>query len=338
MAKRVTIKDVAQQAGVSYQTVSKVINGTQHVLPDTEARIWDAARALGYMPHQFARNLRAQRSRMIGYSWQPTLPDQANHILDMFLTSMVEEAEAAHYHLLPFPYRMNQDRVTDYRTLIDSGRVDGFVLTSVEYHDQRVSFLLERGFPFVAFGRSDPKLDFPYVDVDGAAGLKMAIEHLATKGHHRIALLAWPDDSRVGNERMQGYVEAMRAHGRLIEPHLIARGEGTFEFGRAATERWLDGDPAQRPTAIVALNDTMAIGAMHAGQGRGLTIGQELAVIGFDDAPMAQYLWPPLTTIRQPIRAIGLKCIEMLTMLLEGKTLTERQVLFQPQLIVRASA
>ncbi len=137
---------------------------------------------------------------------------------------------------------------------------------------------------------------------------------------------------------MQGYVEAMRAQGRLIEPHLIARGEGTFEFGRAATERWLDGDPAQRPTAIVALNDTMAIGAMHAGQGRGLTIGQELAVIGFDDAPMAQYLWPPLTTIRQPIRAIGLKCIEMLTMLLEGKTLTERQVLFQPQLIVRASA
>jgi DNA-binding LacI/PurR family transcriptional regulator len=338
MAKRVTIKDVAQKAEVSYQTVSKVINGTQHVLPDTEIRIWEAAQALGYVPHQFARNLRAQRSRMIGFSWLPTQPDQANHILDMFLTSMVEEAEAAHYHLLPFPYRAGQDRVTDYRTLIDSGRVDGFVLTSLNYDDARVPYLLERGCPFVAFGRTDPNLDFPYVDVDGAAGLKLAVEHLVTTGHQRIAILAWPDDSRVGNDRLQGYVEAMGLYGRAIEPYLIARGEGTFEFGRAATERWLGGDPARRPTAIVALNDTMAIGAMHAGQARGLTIGQELAVIGFDDAPMAQYLWPPLTTIRQPIRAIGQKCIEMLATLLEGKTLTERQVLFQPKLIVRTSA
>lgn len=338
MPKRVTIKDVAIKAGVSYQTVSKVLNGTQHVLPDTEARIWEAARELGYMPHQYARNLRVQRSGMIGYSWQPTLPDQANHILDMFLTSMVEEAEAAHYYLLPFPYRVGQEHVGDYRTLIDTGRVDGFVLTSVDYHDQRVLYLLERGFPFVAFGRSDASLDFPYVDIDGAAGLRMAVEYLAAKGHRRIGLIAWPDDSRVGNDRLEGYRSAMHAHALPIEPDLIARGEGTFEFGRAATERWLDGDPARRPTAIVTLNDTMAIGAMHAGQARGLTIGRDLAVIGFDDAPMAQYLWPPLTTIRQPIRAVGQKCIEILTRWLEGKPLTEKQVLLTPKLVVRESA
>src|SRR3989337_1939693 len=96
--KRVTIKDVAARAGVAYQTVSKVINGQVHVLPETEARIWDAARELGYKPNHNARNLRTQRSRMIGYSWVPIRPGQANHILDSFLTSMVAEAEAAGYH------------------------------------------------------------------------------------------------------------------------------------------------------------------------------------------------------------------------------------------------
>jgi DNA-binding LacI/PurR family transcriptional regulator len=137
MKKRVTVKDVALKAGVSYQTVSKVINGKQHVMPETEEHIWQAASELGYMPHQFARNLRTQRSRMIGYSWRPTLPDQVNHILDVFLSSMVEEAEAANYHLLPFPYRDGTAHVNDYKTLIDSGRADGFVTSSVKYRDAR---------------------------------------------------------------------------------------------------------------------------------------------------------------------------------------------------------
>ncbi|CAG0932616.1 HTH-type transcriptional repressor CytR [Thermoflexales bacterium] len=338
MNKRITVKDVALRAGVSYQTVSKVINGKQHVLPETEERIWQAARELGYMPHQFARNLRTQRSRMIGYSWRPALPDQANHILDMFMTSMVEEAEAANYHLLPFPFHEGTAHLDDYKTLIDSGRADGFVISSVEYHDARVTFLQERAFPFVAFGRSDAGLDFPFVDVDGSAGIQLATEHLISQGRDRIALLGWPENSRVGDDRLQGYVNAMRAAHLPIDPDLVARVEGTFELGKALTQHWLARGPAQRPTGIVALSDTLAIGAIHAAQECGVNIPQDLAVIGFDDAPMAQYLWPPLTSIRQPIREAGHKCIEMLTALLEGKNLEERQVILKPKLIVRASA
>src|SRR5688572_20311327 len=105
MKNRITIKDVAARAGVAYQTVSKVINGQAQVSAETEARIWEAARALGYRPSHTARSLRARRSQMIGYSWEPSLPGEANHILDLFLTSMVEAAEAAGYHLLPFPFR-----------------------------------------------------------------------------------------------------------------------------------------------------------------------------------------------------------------------------------------
>jgi len=132
MAKRITLKHVAARAGVSYQTVSKVINKKAQVSKETEERIWEAINALGYRPNQLARSLRAQRSCLIGYSWAPSPPDQANPILDLFLQSMVHAAEARGYHLLCFPHRVGVDRVDGYRELIDSQRVDGFVVSGVE--------------------------------------------------------------------------------------------------------------------------------------------------------------------------------------------------------------
>jgi DNA-binding LacI/PurR family transcriptional regulator len=337
MSAKVTLKAVAAHAGVSYQTVSKVLNGQLQVSPDTRQRIMDAVGALGYRPNQIARNMRVKRSFMIGYSWVQTSPDQVNHILDQFLTSMVREAEAAGYHLLPFPFREGQEQVEDYRGLIDTGRVDGFVLSSVNYNDPRIQFLLERGFPFVAFGRSNPELEFPFVDVDGVDGLRQAAEHLIQRGHRRIAAIAWPHDSRVGNERMKGYFHAMQAAGLDVLPEWIQRGEGTFEFGREAAANLLDLPEAQRPTALVTLNDTMAIGAMDMARERGLEVGCDFAIVGFDDAPMSQYLFPPLTTVRQPIREAGRKCVEALVALMEGRRPAEMQVLLTPKLIVRAS-
>jgi DNA-binding LacI/PurR family transcriptional regulator len=335
MPAPITLKEVAARAGVSYQTVSKVLNGQLKVSEETERRIQDAARALGYRPNQIARNMRLQRSGMIGYSWVPTSANQVNHILDIFLSSMVQEAEAAHYHLLPFPYRAGEAHVNTYRELIDTGRVDGFVLTSINYNDPQIQFLLGRNFPFVAFGRSNPEMDFPYVDVDGADGMRQAAEHLLECGYSRIAVIAWPSNSRVGNDRLNGLLETIQKAGQTIPPDWIRRGEGTFEFGYAAAGQLLDG--AERPNAILALNDTQAIGAIHAARERGLEVGRDLRIIGFDDAPMSQYLIPALSSIRQPIREAGRKCVEILVALMEEKEPKERQVLLQPQLIVRAS-
>ncbi len=330
-----TLKDVAAQAGVTYQTVSKVINGHAHVLPATEARIRAATQALGYKPNHSARSLRAQRSRMIGYSWVPTRPEQVNTILDWFLTSMVEEAEAAGYHLLPFPFDL---QISAYRELIDAGRVDAFVLSSVNYNDPRARFLQDQAYPFVAFGRSDANQDFPYVDVDGADGLRQATEHLLERGHRRIGALAWPIGSRVGDDRLSGYLAALEAAGLPARPEDIARGEGTFQFGLEATGQWLARPAAERPTALVALNDSLAIGAMHAMQRHGLRPGPDLALVGFDDSPTAQYLWPPLSSVRQPIRAAGQHCVGILVALLEGRTPATQHVLLKPELIVRPSS
>ncbi|MEO8355748.1 MAG: LacI family DNA-binding transcriptional regulator [Chloroflexota bacterium] len=338
MTNKITIKEVAVRAGVSYQTVSKVLNGQAQVSKETKQRIMDAVRELGYRPNQIARNMRAKRSHMIGYSWIPTDPNQVNHILDQFLSSMVLEAEAAGYHLLPFPFREGQALVDGYRELINTGLVDGFVISSVNYNDPRITFLLEQNFPFVAFGRSNAELDFPYVDIDGVDGLCQAVEYLISRGQRRIAAIAWPEDSRVGNERLGGYLQAMQAHGLDVQTQWIERGEGTFEFGRQAASRLLRLSPSERPTAIVALNDTQAIGALHAARELGLEVGQDILIIGFDDAPMSQYLFPPMTTVRQPIREAGRKCVEILLALMKGNQPLKRNVLLQPELILRDSA
>ncbi len=340
MSRRVTLKEVALRSGVSYQTVSKVINGQVQVTSETEARIWQAVRDLNYRPNYTARSLRSQRSFTIGYSWRPSPPDQANPILDAFLQSMFHAAELSGYYLLCFPYHNDSQRqIESYRELMETRRVDGFVLSGVEYNDPRVLLLLEQHFPFVAFGRSNPELRFPSIDVDGGYGLRLATEHLLAQGHRRIAALAWPEESRVGNNRMEGYFTAMRAAGIEPLPEWIRRGEGRYVFGYQATRELLSLPQDRRPTALVGLNDYMAIGAIKAAQDAGLTVGSQFAVTGFDDTPIAPYLTPPLTSIRQPVWEIGERLIQMLLEIVDGMASIEVEpVLVQPSLVIRASS
>lgn len=338
--KRVTIKEVAARADVSYQTVSKVINHKVEVLPETAERIWSAVEELGYRPNYTARSLRSQRSRTIGYTWSPTPHGLTNPILDQFLQSMFLTAEQSGYYLLCFPYHEENERQLQvYAELIDTGRVDGFVLSSVEYNDARVQFLLEREFPFVGFGRSDDEALFPYIDVDGGVGVYQSVVHLYKGGRRQIAALAWPEDSRVGNNRMSGYFNALKDCGLPINTHLIARGAGNYEFGYQACDEFLQLPRPLQPDAIVALNDYMAMGAMAAIQNKGLVPGEEIAVTGFDDNPIVQYLRPSLTTVQQPIWDIGQKVIEMLVYQLEeGKLPDPLCTLIPPRLIVRQSS
>jgi DNA-binding LacI/PurR family transcriptional regulator len=337
--RRITLKDVANLAGVSYQTVSKVINHKVQVTKETEEHIWQAVETLRYRPNHTARALRSQRSLTIGYSWPPSPHDQANPILDQFLQSIFEAAEERGYYLLCFPFRTDpQEQLATYGKLIDSGRVDGFILSSVEYQDPRVLLLLERNFPFTAFGRSDPELIFPWIDVDGARGIAMAVSHLLEMGHTRVGVLAWPESSRVGNDRMEGYFHTLHTAGITPKPSWIMRGEGRFAFGYKSTLEMLRLPENERPTALIALNDPMAIGAMQAARECKIAIGPQLAIASFDDTPMVQYLDPPLTSVRQPVWEVGQRIIPMLLDYIENGRLPEpTTVLVNPQLIIRGS-
>jgi len=334
----VTIKDVARRAGVSIATVSYVLNESAPISEATRARVLAAAAELGYRPSAIARGLRAQESRIIGYSWHQLPPNHWNPILDRFLYSMANAAEAQGYHILTFTSPPDSEPWLPYEELILTGRVDGFIVSNTNRDDKRIRYLLDNGFPFVAFGRANEEWDFPYVDVDGEAGIHQAVEHLLALGHRRIGLIAWPEVSLTGHYRYQGYVAALQTAGISPDPAWIARTEHTEASGRQAMRVLLSLPPDRRPTAVVALSDLMAIGAINAIYEAGLQPGRDVAIVGFDDIPTAQYLQPPLTTLRQPIAEVGRRMVNMLLRLIRGEELTERQALLPPTLIVRDSS
>jgi DNA-binding LacI/PurR family transcriptional regulator len=335
MNKSVTIRDVAQRAGVSTATVSYVLNNSRPVREETRQRVLRAAEELGYRPSVIARGLQARESRMIGYSWLPAQPDQFEPILEKFLHVMAEAAERRGYHVLTFPCPKPHDEVQVYRDMVRSGRVDGFILSNTNLHDRRIRYLMDVGFPFVAFGRSNPDWDFPWVDVDGADGVQQAVNHLRALGHRRIACLAWPEDSLTGQYRLQGYLDAMASAGLPVEPAWIIRTENFHEYAYRSTQTWLALPAAERPTAIIALTDLMAMGVMNAAADAGLRVGRELAVVGFDNAPVTNFLRPSLTSLRQPIAEVGERVVSMLIDLVRGQMPSPAQVILKPELVVR---
>lgn len=336
-----TIKDVAREAGVSIATVSYVLNGkTEAISEETCQRVWSAVERVGYRPNVTARNLRASRSRLIGYAWERVPPDQVSPVLDQFINALARAAENAGYHILNFTYP-SDDPIPVYDELIRTGRVDAFVVGSTVRDDPRVRFLLDREFPFVSFGRTQenaqPDWDFLWVDTDGRQGVADAVDYLVGLGHRRIAMAAWDEGSLSGGFRVEGYLEGLRRANIEPNPAYLIRGEQSEQSGRDALAAWWQLPAAERPTAVIAISDLIAVGVMDEAERRGLVVGRDLSVIGFDDAPMAPYLRPALTTLQQPIEDIGAALIAMLEAAIKGEAPAERHRLLPPRLIVRGS-
>lgn len=338
MAKKVTLKDVARRAGVSYQTVSKILRNQIHVTPEVRARVEAAVQELGYRPNVTAQNLRNQASHLIGYSWQPDRQGYFNPILEQFEQSIVDAAEQFGYHILLFPQRPGDDLEETYRQLVYTGRVDGFILSGMEHNDPRIPALHNLKVPLVAFGRTESAEPFPHVDVDGCIGMRQAVDHLVEQGHQRIGALAWPEHSRVGAERLAGYFEGMKSAGIAIDPRWIVRGQSEYDFGYSAVDTLLNLPAAQRPTAIVTMLDLIAIGAIRAIEERGLTVGTDIAVIGHDNTPIAHYLKPSLTSVSQPVWEVGQHVVRLLVSLLRGEQPDQQQILLPSELVIRESS
>lgn len=334
----VTIRDVANEASVSIATVSYVLNNSRPVREDTRARVVAAAQRLGYHPSITARNLQASRTHLLGCPWRPVANDQFNPILDHFLQAICEAAAASGYRTLAFPAASDAEELVTYTDLLRARQVDGFVLSNTNYDDPRIRYLMEAGFPFVAFGRSNPDWVFPWVDVDGAVGSHMATAHLLAQGHRRIACLVWPDGSLSGHYRQQGYLTTMAEAGLTVPVEWMPVTDNTHDHAYANTQRLLDLPVDLRPTAILAMTDLMAVGVINAATDAGLAVGRDLAVVGFDDAPIARYLRPPLTSLAQPIPEIGQRIVTMLVQLIRGEEPEPCPVLLPPTLVIRESS
>ncbi len=333
-----TIRDVAKEAGVSIATVSYVLNDSRSVGEEARQRVLEAARRLGYRANTTARNLQAKETRLLGYTWRPTPPDQFNPILDQFLNAIARTAAHHGYRVITFPSDTIAEELETYENMVLSNQVDGFILSNTNLGDPRVYKLLETGFPFVAFGRADSGLDFPWVDIDGRAGEQMATSHLIERGHQRIACLAWPEYSLTGAYRLQGYLAGMQEAAYAIDDGWIVRTENEHDEAYQNTRRLLALPASRRPSAIVAASDLMALGAINAARDMGVEVGAQLAIVGFDDAPIARHLRPSLTSVHQPITEVGECLITMLVDLCQTREVEDPHVLLQPELVVRATS
>lgn len=328
---RITQIDVADLAGVAKGTVSYALNGNELIKAATRQKVLDAAALLGYRPNIMARNLKTNRAGIVGYSWHVADdPSRMNNLLDEFIYRVTMAAEAHEYHLLTF-IQPQEDADRVYDDLISTNRVDGFILSDVRYNDARIERLNALNAPFVAFGGMYiPGADFAYVDVDGRKGIRMVVDHLLGLGHERIGLVNWHPGFLIGDAREAGYHEAMDNAGIQIEPEWIAYTPNILRSASEATRQLMSAK--HPPTAIVCTNDVMAFGARAYLDEVGL---RDVVLTGYDDDPTAQFLG--ITSVQQPIDAVAKTLFDILLGEINHKPRKARQVVFDPQLVIRRS-
>jgi DNA-binding LacI/PurR family transcriptional regulator len=300
-----TMNDVARLAGVSIATVSHVVNGTRFVSAERVERVHAAMSELGYTPDATARSLRVGRTDTLGL----VVPDNSNPFFATLARWIEEASFESGYTTILANSNERADREHRYVSTLVSKRVDGLILSpSRGDHSALTRLLQNAGTPVVVVDRdaSLPNADIVLYDNEG--GSHDATRHLLELGHRSIACIAGPSDTSSSADRVRGFRRAIAEAG-LPEP-LVVEADFHFAGGREATARLLDDQTGC--TALVAGNDLMAAGAIRELHSRGLRVPEDISVIGFDDAPLAEMVFPALTTMRQPLEAMAHAAVSLL--------------------------
>jgi LacI family transcriptional regulator len=335
---QVKLKDLARVTGYSITTVSRALAGYSDVNEQTRQHIIYTANQLGYVPNQAARQLRSQSTVTLGMIIPAIERSFSNDFFSQLMQGIGDSASLYHYDVLISAQHPGEEEMAAYQRLVGGYRVDGMILARTRQRDPRIAYLKERQHPFAVSGRAalGEVSDFPYIDVDSQAGIRMLVEHFIALNHRQIGLILPPPDAAFTGYRIEGYREALHNAGLACRQEHVVHGDLTRAGGFDGAHRLLEQDPGI--TAIVACNDLMALGAMSAIQAAGLQVGKDLAVAGFDDVPAAEYANPPLTTIHQPIYEIGQRLVQMVIDIIKGQPPVEMQVVLPPVLIIRASS
>ncbi len=331
----VTIRDVAKRLKLSITTVSRALDGYDDVADKTRQRVTKAAREMGYAPSRAARQLRRQQADAIGY----ILPASGSHFTDPFFSEFIaglgDVATSHNYDLLVST--AEPDSVSEralYERWVRSRLIDGIVLSRMRLQDWRAKYLCQNKFPVVAHGHTHQSLSFPYIEVDSRAGFALLVKHMIERGHRRIAYIGAPSKFTLQTDRLDGYRDGLTAAGIPFDATLITEGDLSRTGGYEAAFPLLD--LPHPPTALIGVNDLTAIGAMRAARERGLIIGKDIAIAGYDGTDDSEHTQPPLTTLRQEVYGIAQQLAQMLIASISGERIECKQII-QPQLIARES-
>ncbi len=333
-ARRVTVKDVARDAGVHPGTVSRALNASTRALVSeaTAERVLATAARLGYRPNSIARGLKTSRSYTVGV----LIPDLMNPLFPPIVRGIQDRLEeAAHTPLIANTDNDPERERADFEAM-RARRVDGLISATARRREGPVDPLDEEGMPIVLVNRRHESGARSSVVSDDRAGVRLAVEHLVGLGHRRIAHIAGPQNLSTGYLRREGFVAAMRAAGLEPDPELILVSSAFVEAeGERLCAELLDADLGV--TAIVAGNDLLALGCYDAFAARGIGCPVEISVIGFNDMPFSGWFNPPLSTVRLPHYEIGARAADLLLRHLDEPDAAPEQVVLPPELVLRDS-
>jgi len=330
-----TLEEVGALAGVSRATVSRVINGSPKVSPDVRAAVERALAKLGYTPNLAARSLVTRRTDTLALVvCEPEERIFSDPFFAAVVRGLTSAAAAADKNLVLLLAQDEGERERAQRYLRPE-HVDGVVLMSLHGDDPLPRHLRRAGTPTVLVGRPFGRGGIPYVDADNRGGARLAVEHLLAQGRKRVATIAGPANMCAGVDRLDGYRDALAAGDPDVEPALVEEGDFGEESGYAAMRRLLAASP--QLDAVFAASDLMAAGALRALREAGRDVPGDVAVVGFDDVPLAAHLQPSLTTVRQPLDEMSQATADLLMHRIAHPAERVKPIVCPTALVVRAS-
>jgi LacI family transcriptional regulator len=328
-----TLKDLGRLAGVHPSTVARVLNDDprQRVSEDVRQRIVALAREHGYQPNHMARSLRTKHSSVIG----TVIPDISNPFFAILFRGIEDALADRGYSVILANTDDDPARQVRNIAMLRGRQVDGLILATARRNDPSVRELTAAGFPFVLVNRHTDPIPANAVVPDDRAGAAAAVEHLIALGHRRTAHIAGAEEISTGHWRRRGYSDALERHGLPLDPQLLARGSYRESGGYEAMVRLLA--QSEPPTAVFAVNDLAASGALRAIQEAGLRVPQDISVVGFNDLSTSVQTTPRLTTMRLPLREMGVAAAERLLGQLSGAAPPSEPTVIPVGLVIRES-
>ena len=335
MTNKLTLEEVGKLAGVSRSTVSRVINDQPGVKKPVREQVLQVIEETGYIPNPAARSLAANRTMILGFVVPRSIATFFGDPYFSKLTQGISQAcYANNYMLSLFLFYTREDEQMLLPHISQNSFVDGLIVQATTDSDPIIPHLLHSSINFIVLGslnEMDPSLNF--IDVDNDSGGYLATEHLINLGYKRIAHISGTLESHSAQDRKAGYEKALVKHGYPIDPGLIIEGDFTEEGGYNCTKKLLK----KKPDAIFASSDSMAVGVLRAAKEVGLSVPNDLAIVGYDDLPPAISTSPQLTTVHQPIRQFGVNAVEMLIDIITNGNKLPHQAIYDTHLVIRES-
>lgn len=331
---RLTLEQIARLAGVSRSTVSRVVNDHPNVSAEVRQRVMQVIAETGYQPNLAARSLVTQRTGIIGLVIPRAIQSLfTDPFFPRLIQGITQACNANDYTLSLFMFHTKEEEQKLYPRVVRARLLDGVIVTSSEIDDPFIPQLIKNQVPFVMVGRPYDATRVSFVQSDNVVGAHTAASHLIRLGYERIATITGPLNTTVGLDRRQGYLDALNERNGFVDEALIVEGDFTESGGYAAMQRLTP----HQPDAVFAASDAMAFGALRALREAGLSVPDDVAVVGFDDLPTAVLSDPPLTTIRQPIRRSGTQAVETLIDILTNGPRPPRRITMSTELVIRSS-